>query len=211
MSDHVTHLLDAYLDNELRPAERQRVAQHLAICAACHHDLLARQTLSAWIRTLPEDLPLTPGERFTAQVMLRLPPRRAATAQPSNALVWGVPLALLIIWSVLQVIWGAITWPRLGAQSGLLTNEAPGLFTTGTRSLWLALLTMLGSAAPSPTLQALLQWLQQADRWFGEWLGLITWQAQIALFYLIWLLLWGLHRYRAHPSPSEPIHTMKSA
>ncbi|MCX8024538.1 MAG: zf-HC2 domain-containing protein [Thermanaerothrix sp.] len=210
MSDHVTHLLDAYLDGELRPAERQRVAQHLATCATCHHDLQARQTLSTWIHPLPEDLPLTPGERFTAQVMLRLPPRQTATAQPAHALVWAVPLVLLIVWSALQVIWGAITWLRFGAQSGLLASEAPGWLTLGTRSLWLALLTLLGSTAPSPALQTVLQWLQQADHWLGEWLGLFTWQAQIALFYLIWLLLWVLHRNRTHPAPFEPTNTMKS-
>ncbi len=211
MSDHVTHLLDAYLDDELGPTDRQRVTQHLAVCAACHSDLLARQTLSTWIRSLPEDLPFTPGERFTAQVMLRLPPRQAVTVQPTNALVWGVPMALLTIWSVLQIMWGTIAWLRLGAQSGLLASEAPGLLTTGTRSLWLALLTLLGSAAPSPSLQAILQWLQQADRWLGEWLGVLIWQAQIALLYLIWLVLWGWRQFWATTSAPERTNAMKSA
>lgn len=211
MSDHVTHLLDAYLDDELGPTDRQRVTQHLAVCAACHSDLLARQTLSTWIRSLPEDLPFTPGERFTAQVMLRLPPRRTTTAQSAHALVWSAPLVLLILWSALQVVWGVITWLRLGAQSGLLANGAPDMLTTGTRSLWLSLLTLLGSAAPSPSLQAILQWLQQADRWLGEWLGVLIWQAQIALLYLIWLVLWGWQQFWATTSTPERTNAMKSA
>ena len=34
-SAHVTELLSAYIDDELSPRDRQRVAAHLRDCAAC--------------------------------------------------------------------------------------------------------------------------------------------------------------------------------
>lgn len=211
MNEHVTAWLDAYQDGELRPAEQRRVEAHLTECSTCREELAARQVLSDWIRGLPKDLPFTPTERFTAQVMLRLPPRHTAAPQTPAALLWGLPLGLLLICSMLQALWGLIAWLRFGVQSGLLAEGLPNPFIGTTQSLWVALLTVLGGVSPSPVLQTATQWLQQTDRWFGEWLGLLTWQAQVTLLYWVWLLLWGWHQYRIHPRHPDKTEAIKSA
>lgn len=47
------HLLDAYIDNELGPAEAAEVRGHLASCAACRQTIADRESLGRLVRQLP--------------------------------------------------------------------------------------------------------------------------------------------------------------
>lgn len=74
--DAVEPLLSAYLDEELPPTERDRVAQHLARCDACAHDveeLRAVRTLarSLPVRCVPGDAPLVSGLPARPAVLAR--------------------------------------------------------------------------------------------------------------------------------------------
>lgn len=78
MVEHVSQWLGAYLDDELRGLERERVKTHLAECDTCQAELKSLQNLSILLRETPLRVDFTPAERFTAQVALRLPRRRPA-------------------------------------------------------------------------------------------------------------------------------------
>jgi len=209
MNEHVTAWLDAYQDGELRPSQRRKVEAHLAECSACREELATRQALSAWLRDLPADLPLTPSERFTAQVMLRLPARRTpAASTPPNLLPWALPLILLLAWGLLQAISILNAWLQLGVSSGWLSHLLPGLRPAGSNSLWVGLLSALGGAAPAPGLQPVLHWLLQADRWLGDWLGVLTWQGRIIFLYWLWLAFCLLRHPRTPSVPSKTNGTL---
>lgn len=49
----VAERIDAYIDNELAPAEAAALAQHVATCAACRQLLQEREGLRRLLRTLP--------------------------------------------------------------------------------------------------------------------------------------------------------------
>lgn len=74
--DAVEPLLSAYLDEELPPTERDRVAQHLARCDACASDVEALRAVRSLARSLPvrrvpEDMPLVARPPARAPVLAR--------------------------------------------------------------------------------------------------------------------------------------------
>jgi len=111
MSTHVRDRLSAYLDQELRSAERSAVEAHLDGCDACRQHLETLAAVDAAARALPVEAPAgyfdalpgrvrarleTPGAR-ARRVPLRLP---AWTWAAAAALVLGVvtPLTMISVW-----------------------------------------------------------------------------------------------------------------
>lgn len=103
MNEHVHTWLQAYHDGELRGAHLHRVEAHLESCAACRAELEQIRNLSALLQSSPTP-EFTPGDRFAAQVALRLPRKPAeATWQRTFRLGWQmVPFGLFGAWAFTQ-------------------------------------------------------------------------------------------------------------
>lgn len=82
-------LLDAYVDNELGPAESADLQAHLASCAACSHLLADRESLGHIVRHLPY---------YSASDQLRAQILRASTRRrfKPSSLAWAAVLALAV-------------------------------------------------------------------------------------------------------------------
>jgi anti-sigma factor RsiW len=89
MCHEAGRLLDAFVDNELEPAESADLQAHLASCAACSHLLADRESLSRLVRHLPY---------YPASDQLRAKILRMSTRQRFNPslLAWAAVLALAV-------------------------------------------------------------------------------------------------------------------
>jgi anti-sigma factor RsiW len=101
---HVTHLLDEYVDDELSIWRRQQVESHVSECADCRADLSRLQHLANVIADYPLPDSLTAAETFRSQVMLKVV-RRQKTRSPYQAWFWyAVPVGLGSALVILQAI-----------------------------------------------------------------------------------------------------------
>jgi len=192
MVEHLHEWLNAYLDNELSEWRRERVEKHLAGCPACRAELEALQNLSQIIQQVPLPQELPSAERFTAQMMLRLPRQQTQPAQRSLREMgwWLVPATLLVAWAFVR----AVLW----LSTGISTAGLAGLLDQNTA--WL-----MPNPQETGLLTSTFQWLgvmpggtTQQIASFGESFGwnLLTQlllNGGVALLYLGWLVVWWLH------------------
>jgi len=99
MDAHVTELLSAYIDNQLSPRDRTRVAEHLRECDSCAQEL---QSLQATVRLLQAMPAVRAPRSFILQPVYQprpvsrlLPVLRLATGVTAIALVASMTGALL--------------------------------------------------------------------------------------------------------------------
>ncbi len=104
-TQHVTELLNAYHDGELRGRKLDQVASHLAHCPECQQALAELDALSALLQSDPLPQISTTPEQFVAQVGLRLP-RQTQASHPGKvcAGVW-VRRWMLMPVGVMVMIW----------------------------------------------------------------------------------------------------------
>jgi len=192
MAEHLHEWLNAYMDGELSGLRQEWVEKHLAGCTACRAELDALRHLSQVIQQAPLPQEFPSAERFTAQVMLRLPRQQAGSAQRSVRQVgwWLVPTTLLVVWAFVQ----AVFW----LSTGISTAGLAGLL--GQNTTWL-----MPNPQGTGLLTSTFQWLgvmpggtTQQIASFGESLGwnLLTQlllDGGIALLYLGWLAVWWLY------------------
>jgi anti-sigma factor RsiW len=115
---HVVELLSAYLEDELGPDERRRVAEHLDGCGACARVMRGLEDVVRRARTLPDQTPsrdlwpvieanleerIEPAQSFGTPVVSLAERRRAVRLSIPQAIAAG--LALMIgsgaaVWSV---------------------------------------------------------------------------------------------------------------
>jgi hypothetical protein len=140
---------------------------------------------------LPEALPS--AERFTAQVMLRLPRQQTQPVQRSMPEMgwWLAPAALLVAWAFVQ----AVFW----LSTGIWTAGEVGLL--GETAAWLA-----PKAQGTGMLTGTLQWLgvmpggsMQQIAGLSEGIGWnlllqLVLEGGLALLYLGWLVTWWQRR-----------------
>jgi anti-sigma factor RsiW len=118
--------LNAWLDDALDAAARQRMEAHLRDCAACTGQLAELQALQAELRALP-DAPLT--RDLSANVLLQLASRhqRAGGNAHAEPLANGLRIltALQLLAAALALAWFA---PALLEVGLTLTQRASALF-----------------------------------------------------------------------------------
>ena len=119
---HRGELIPAYLDGELVGEEKQRLEEHLAVCARCRDELTALEEVGLLLSEAPL---FSPQPGFTARVMARLAQREARRrlARVAPALVAvSLMLTLLALFSVVGFLapWrGMLAAPATLIQLGL--------------------------------------------------------------------------------------------
>jgi len=114
MNEHITQLLEAYHDGELRGSQLERVEAHLKSCADCRANLTRLESLSVLLAESPAPAGLKPAAQFEAEVNRRIPARPTPT-------LWG---------RVLRIGWYLTPAALLGALSFLLTTHLVGWLAT---------------------------------------------------------------------------------
>jgi anti-sigma factor RsiW len=129
--NHLGDLLSAYLDGELRPDERSRVADHLQACGLCRTEVEEISEARAAVRSLP-----------TLELPVVLMPAEAVRIAERERLGWRITAAAAAV-AVVGVL-GAftlsspepqqITPPQL-AQVHLARSNGTGLGASGMAAL----------------------------------------------------------------------------
>jgi anti-sigma factor RsiW len=117
-SGHEHERLSAYLDGELAPAERARVAAHLEACAECTARLAELAAANEAMASLPSEAPQGYFESLPARVRARLEPRAVGRRLP--VWTWAAAAALL-----LAVVTPLTLLRQPDARSSLPAGEIP--------------------------------------------------------------------------------------
>jgi anti-sigma factor RsiW len=140
MNEHVHTWLQAYHDGELKGTRLRKVEEHLESCAACRAELEQMQSLSALLQgsSLPE---FTPGDRFVAQVALRLPRKAPETGwQHTLRLGWQmIPFGLVGTWAFAQAAFLMVTILALVDQFCTVCREYLAWLSFSNSTIWWAL------------------------------------------------------------------------
>ena len=196
MAEHVLEWLNAYLDHELNGRRREQVEKHLVDCPACQAELAALRRLSQALQESEATPELPIAERFTAQVMLRLPRQQIKPSQSTARELswWLAPAAILVAWAFLQAVFLLSTGVWTAGQAGLLGETASWL-APGTQEIG----TMMG----------IFQWLGMAPGDTARQIAVISenfgWntlvqlvlEAGLGLVYLGWLAAWWGRRHQS--------------
>ncbi|MGC9347163.1 MAG: zf-HC2 domain-containing protein [Anaerolineae bacterium] len=180
--------LQAYYDGELDRRTADRVAVHVADCAACREELAALASLSSLLQEAPPAPALVPENQFVANVGLRLAHRPVPTL-PERVLHAGwrwTPALLVGLWALFQ----AVSW----MTTGILTLSALGVGAPLLEALSEIATGALQTAEPrwSDTLLAVFRFnvLWSAVETLG--LGSISlWLMQLAFYLFLGLAIWS--------------------
>ena len=211
MIEHVTELLGAYLDGELRGLRLHQVEEHLEKCKACQKELKVLRGLSTLLQeTIPAE-DFTSTERFISNLTLSLPRRPEAVPRrkPLEILWWLVPAGVLGAWVFLQTVITVSTLVSTADLTGLFGNAVAWLQSGSQQSLWFsASMSLFGNHIHGNERTALD--LLNGLSIFGSSLTMqLVWQAGIAMVYWVWLgLWWTRRRVAAAPRlPQSPYHS----
>jgi hypothetical protein len=104
MNEHVTHLLGAYHDGELRGKRLNEVNKHLAECTLCQDELDHLNALSQLLLTIPSPTNISSEDTFVAQVALRMPrkPTEPTVKRIFNLGWQAAPVGILGVWAFVQ-------------------------------------------------------------------------------------------------------------
>ncbi len=193
MSEHVTEMLNAYLDGELRGDRLHRVAAHLAECDACLAELASLQDLSGLLQELPIPA-FTPPERFAAQVSLRLPPQKRA-GSGSKFLEWAwwmIPVGVLAAWVFMSTSFLVKDVLSAANSLGLLSSVSNWMrFGTSHMADWSNTLGQFGVLQGST-----LDLAEATEAITRTALPQISLQVSMALIYLSWIAIWWTRQRR---------------
>lgn len=193
MSEHVTEMLNAYRDGELRGDRLHRVEAHLAKCDVCLAELESLQGLSELLQELPIPA-FAPPERFAAQVSLRLPPqRRAGSGRKFLEWAWWmIPVGVLATWAFMSTSFLVNDVLSAANSLGLLSSVSNWMiFGTSHMADWSNMLGQFG------VLQGSILDLAEATEAITRMsLPQISLQVSMALLYLSWIAIWWTRQRR---------------
>jgi len=196
--EQASRLLNAYLDDELKDAERADVARHVAGCTLCAHDLAALRRVCERLQEWPAS-PRPAGAEGTFWLCLaqRLPARPAERPASQrrqdlwfplglafgNAIVHAMALLAVVFSAVLAL--DAFAWleswlVQVLDVSGLSAGDL--LRLTGPGWLTMEVLQSLGVAGGE-----LEAWIAAAVGWAGPALFVVAASALMLLSISIWI------------------------
>ena len=179
--------LQAYYDDELDAHDRSQVEAHLAGCATCRAELAEIRALSSLLQEAPAAPVRLSGDRFAAQVALRLVRRPAPSpAQRAVAIGWrAAPVLLVAAYLFFQVAsivtTGLLVLGALSAGKVPLASLVPSTPQSGIASDILGALSGLGlNAIGEPVLgilgaQRFITGFSFASFLFTVFVGLALW------------------------------------
>jgi predicted anti-sigma-YlaC factor YlaD len=193
MPKHITELLNAYLDGELKDSQIQHVETHLVECQDCRGELEALARLSSLLHEVPTP-EFTPSERFAAQVNLRLPHR--LTSAPKNKSLeigwWMIPVGLLGSWIFIGTTFLVNKILSVANGLGLLAGVSDWLsFDSVSQANLSVRLGQFGVLSGND-----LHWAVSTEAFTRTSLPLIIIQVSIAFLYLSWMAVWWARRRR---------------
>lgn len=187
MSEHVTEMLNAYLDGELRGNGLGYVEEHLAQCDVCLGELESLQNLSGLLHELP--LPaFTSPERLAAQVSLRLPPQKSAGSGRKflEAAWWMIPVGVLATWVFMSTSFLVNDVLSVANSLGLLSSVSNWMiFGASNLADWSNTLGQFGILRGS-----ILDLAEAAEAITRVSLPQISLHVSMALLYLSWIAIW---------------------
>jgi predicted anti-sigma-YlaC factor YlaD len=138
---HINHLLDEYVDDELGPAWRRQVERHLQACASCRAELEQTWQLSDLLQDVPLPDAFSAPQLFGAQVALRVSRQHLERSRYPSPTWHLVPVLLLCGVVTLQGLFFL-----LGGLAGLARMAGwLGIDAGAWWPVWNAVKTQLGS------------------------------------------------------------------
>jgi len=176
MIEHMDLWIDAYLDDELDPRQRQQVDAHLSQCPVCRRHLEQRRSLSGLLQEVPPASTRKTENQFVAEVGMRLS-RRQVSTNPGFHLAWSLtPVALVLAAGFIQTAF--ILYDLVGLIPGaeqFLVNQPT-----------FAPLSFHLPGLASKLLEFITMFLPMEWSWIIGLAGLVA----IGLMYLGWLAAW---------------------
>jgi predicted anti-sigma-YlaC factor YlaD len=115
--ERIRPLLDDYLDDELSPAARRRVEDHLAECDVCTGELAALLALTEEARALPREM--LPSRELWEGIEARLAERQVVLPLPRRWSSWTRPAmmaaAALFLVALSSAVTATLLWQRSAA------------------------------------------------------------------------------------------------
>jgi hypothetical protein len=214
MIEHMTDLLGAYADGELRGPRLRQVENHLQGCAVCRKELEELQSLSNLLqKSVPMDA-FMPADRFAANLVLQLSagetrsegPRQAAPAQRRNSLslAWALaPMGVLGAWVFVQAVFTVSAVLSTADLTGLLGNAAAFMENVPQQSLWFSATMNLFGGQIQGSGRTAMDLLNGFSVFGSSLTTQLLIQAGIAAAYWAWLVIWWTRR-RAKVTASLP-------
>lgn len=189
MHEEMRSLLNAYLDGELHGRRERELEAHLQTCPDCRSELEQLRQVSKTLQAAPAPRH-TPGDQFVAQLVLRLPPRSAATplSTAGSPAWWLVPAGLLTAWFGLQTVLALTNLVIAANLAGLLGNASTWLAGSQGATFFSLGMRQLGEQAGA--LRNGLFLLSDASLFAVDQLIPFLWQAAIVFIFWGWLYFW---------------------
>ena len=204
-NEHVTSLIGAYHDGELKGGRLKMVEEHLLTCEICREEKENLKKLSSMLQCIPDVSCETPPNLFVAQVGYKLA-RKPGSALFDQALQGGwrlAPAGLLGVWAFIQaafIVTGILGFsldlvPEVEKTIGLLPTQGGSyligifsFFDLGVLNLGRFFLDLLGTS-----------------NLFGSRILLNLSLLTIGgLLYLSWLASWWVQKF--NDQESNPSH-----
>ncbi len=195
MSNHVTELLNVYLDGELRGSRLHHVEAHLAECEVCQAELETLQRLSGLLQEVPAPEFVSP-ERLATQVSLRLPHSKPAASGKKVLEIgwWMIPVGLLAVWVLIGASFLVSDIVSVANRFGLLISVSDWMrFGSWNGAGWSTTLGQFGVLSGNA-----LDFAASTESFTRTSLWQIGLQTSIALLYLSWIAIWWVS-YQRHP------------
>jgi hypothetical protein len=196
MSEHVTHLLNSFYDQELSAADTRVVENHLARCSQCQVELERIGSLSLVLNLAPMPGTLTTTESFLAQLNQDLTPRKQTAVYRILYLGWALlPGGLAALWGFVQAVFVTAFLFGLGLYSGFFPDLA-AVIPGDSPSLLSTLFDLPALSAWSDSGQYVLRILAIPDMLLHGILIYAALQLVIGILFLAWMTSWFLFKSR---------------
>jgi predicted anti-sigma-YlaC factor YlaD len=179
MTDHMTELIDLYLDGETKPSQTSEVEQHLKICEDCSKAVAQRRRLSKLIQAHPRIINTKSDRQFAREVMSRISRQpveqtiKTAGLEPG----WiGIPLLLVLGLAFIQAVWVETSVMRFIPQVGEVLDPSQYLLPFS-----FAMPTFLGQ---------IIQLLPRLTMWSWSLSSAVILSAVLGVLYVSWLAGW---------------------
>lgn len=179
MNDHITDLIDIFLDGEVDSREVEAIEAHIAVCSDCAKEIQRRRRLSVILQSHPRMREVKSDQQFAKEVIDRIKPHETSLPGESQGqdMAWiGFPLLLIAGLTFLQVVWVESRLVNFIPQVGEVFDSSQ-------------ILMPFSFAIPS-VINQLIRFLPGGSIWNWNWYTTIILSACLGILYISWLAGW---------------------